>query len=116
MCVYLLVVVSLYSWLGMLPGTWAYVSAGAVGRAIIVNLHPLKIYIICVLKYIYAYPYALRFLKCFMWKKFNKCVNSYKLVRRLWSWTEVEGNMGYILIFCSKKRRIMISVEDLNNS
>lgn len=26
------------SWLGMLPGTWAYVSAGAFGRAIIVSL------------------------------------------------------------------------------
>ncbi|TKY68076.1 SNARE associated Golgi protein [Spatholobus suberectus] len=27
------------SWLGMLPGTWAYVSAGAFGRAIIVSLY-----------------------------------------------------------------------------
>lgn len=27
----------LCSWLGMLPGTWAYVSAGAFGRAIIVS-------------------------------------------------------------------------------
>ncbi|KAK3020790.1 hypothetical protein RJ639_047746, partial [Escallonia herrerae] len=26
-----------HSWLGMLPGTWAYVSAGAFGRAIIDN-------------------------------------------------------------------------------
>lgn len=25
------------SWLGMLPGTWAYVSAGAFGRAILVS-------------------------------------------------------------------------------
>ena len=25
------------SWLGMLPGTWAYVSAGAIGRAFIVG-------------------------------------------------------------------------------
>lgn len=28
------------SWLGMLPGTWAYVSAGAFGRAIIVSFSP----------------------------------------------------------------------------
>lgn len=28
------------SWLGMLPGTWAYVSAGAFGRAIIVSSPP----------------------------------------------------------------------------
>jgi hypothetical protein len=31
------------SWLGMLPGTWAYVSAGAVGRAIIVKSLPSQI-------------------------------------------------------------------------
>lgn len=35
----LLQLLSVSSWLGMLPGTWAYVSAGAFGRAIIVSCH-----------------------------------------------------------------------------
>lgn len=31
------------SWLGMLPGTWAYVSAGAIGRAFIVGSYSFSI-------------------------------------------------------------------------
>lgn len=30
------------SWLGMLPGTWAYVSAGAIGRAFIVSYNSIS--------------------------------------------------------------------------
>lgn len=39
--------ISLYSsrsWLGMLPGSWAYVSAGAFGRAIIVSFRLFSMY------------------------------------------------------------------------
>ena len=36
-CICIFLIIYYCSWLGMLPGTWAYVSAGAFGRAIIVR-------------------------------------------------------------------------------
>jgi len=36
----------------MLPGTWAYVSAGAFGRALIVSLYLLFLPILCTLGYL----------------------------------------------------------------
>jgi len=51
----------------MLPGTWAYVSAGAFGRAIIVSLYLVFLLVRCTLGYliIIGIFYAFRYLNVY---------------------------------------------------
>lgn len=65
------------SWLGMLPGTWAYVSAGAFGQAIIVSKvfdNIVVSYLLCVCVYLVDFFQFLNFVLVGKWRKCSKFI------------------------------------------
>jgi len=70
------------SWLGMLPGTWAYVSAGAIGRAFIVRYNSIQ------------YPQCV-----FVFKVFVACVLSVRIIDGFKkSWADIAYTWTWMVI------------------